>query len=199
MALYGIALLPLAEILRERFPDVLQPWYADDAAMQGRPARVAACFKLLCDLGPHFGYFPEPEKSFAICPLATEVEVKAAFEAEGMTVKTCRGHRYVGGYVGSLAMRNRWIEPMVEEWVAGIEVLSKIARKFPQSAYHGFATLLQAEWQYLCRCVPGVGRHLSPVEEAIKTLLIPALLELPVDHVQAELRTLLSHGVKAGG
>ena len=31
-------------------------------------------------------------------------EVKAAFEAEGMTVKTCRGHRYVGGYVGSLAM-----------------------------------------------------------------------------------------------
>ena len=56
MALYGIALLPLAEILRERFPDVLQPWYADDAAMQGRPDRVAAYFKLLCDLGSHFGY-----------------------------------------------------------------------------------------------------------------------------------------------
>ena len=58
--------------------------------------------------------------------------------------------------------------------------------------------MLQAEWQYFCRCVPGVGRHLAPVEDAIKTLLIPALLELPVDHVQAELRTLLSHGVKAG-
>ena len=63
----------------------------------------------------------------------------------------------------------------------------------------GIATSLQAEWQYLCRCVPGVGRHLAPVEDAIKTLLIPALLELPLDHVQAELRTLLSHGVKAGG
>ena len=37
------------------------------------------------------------------------------------------------------------------------------------------------------------------MEAAIKTLLIPALLELPADHVQAELRTLLSHGVKAGG
>ena len=78
-------------------------------------------------------------------------------------------------------------------------MLSKIARKFPQSAYHGFATSLQVEWQYLCRCVPGIGRHLAPVEEAIKTLLIPALLELPVDRVQAELRTLLLHGIKAGG
>ena len=105
-------------------------------------ASNAACFKLLCDLGPHFGYFPEPEKSFVTFPLATEGEVKAAFEAEGMTVKTCRVQRYVGSHVGSLAMCNRWIEPMVEEWVAGIEVLSKIARKFPQSAYHGFATSL---------------------------------------------------------
>ena len=91
-------------------------------------------------------------------------------------------------------MRNRSIELMVEDWVAAIEVLSKIAHKYPQSAYHGFTTSLQAEWQYLCRCVPGVGQHLTSVEAAIKTLLIPALLELPVDHVKAELRTMLSHG-----
>ena len=82
----------MAEILREGYLGVLQPWYADNAAMQGRPDRVAACFKLLCDLGPHFNYFPEPEKSFSICPLALEAEVKASFEAEGMPVKTCRGH-----------------------------------------------------------------------------------------------------------
>ena len=36
MALYGIVLLPLAEILRADNPTVLQPWYADDAAIQGR-------------------------------------------------------------------------------------------------------------------------------------------------------------------
>ena len=46
MVLYGIALLPLAEALQKEFPDVLQPWYADDAAMQGPPARVAACIRL---------------------------------------------------------------------------------------------------------------------------------------------------------
>ena len=52
MVLYGIMLLPLAEILREAYPEVLQPWYADDAAMQGPPDQVAACFKLLCEIGP---------------------------------------------------------------------------------------------------------------------------------------------------
>ena len=107
MVLYGIALLPLAEILREAYPEVLQPWYADDAAMQGPPDQVAACFKLLCKIGPMIGYFPEPEKSFAICPVAAETEVKTIFLAEGLAVQTCRGHGYVGGYVGSLAMRNR--------------------------------------------------------------------------------------------
>ena len=127
-------LLPLAEVLREQFPGILQPWYVDDVAMQSLPDWVASCFKILCDIRPQFCYFREPEKSFAISPLAKEAEVKTAFTAEGLTVRTCRSHCYVSGYVGSLAMRNRWIEPMVEEWVAAIEVLSKIARKYLQSA-----------------------------------------------------------------
>ena len=63
MALYGIALLPLTELLRKEFPKVLQPWYADDAAMQGVPSRVVKCFKLLTEVGPMFGYLPEPEKN----------------------------------------------------------------------------------------------------------------------------------------
>ena len=97
-----------------------------------------------------FKYLPEPEKSFCICPLATEAAAKAIFEEEGLSVKYCRGHRYVGGYVGSLAMKDRWVEPMVEKWVGGIKALAKVARKYPQSAYFGFSQSLQAEWQYLC-------------------------------------------------
>ncbi len=107
MALYGIALLPLAEALRAHCPDVMQPWYADNAAMQGTAARVASTMVLLTRLGPMFGYLPEPEKSFVICPLADEEAAKAAFTAENLPVKYCRGHRYVGGFVGSKAMRDR--------------------------------------------------------------------------------------------
>ena len=41
MALYGIVLLPLAEILQEEFPSVMQPWYADNDAMNGSTSEVA--------------------------------------------------------------------------------------------------------------------------------------------------------------
>ena len=66
---------------------------------------------------------------------------------------------------------------MVVQWVDAVCMIAKIAGKYPQSAYHSFATLLQAEWQYLCRCTPGVGPHLVPLEDAIMMKLIPALLQ----------------------
>ena len=98
----------------------------------------------------------------------------------------------------SLAMKNRSIEPVVEEWVGAIEMLAKVAGKYLQPAYQGFATSLQAELQYLCECVLGVRQHLSPVETPIRTLLIPSLLQVRPGDVKNELRMLLSHGVKAG-
>ena len=199
MALYGIALLPLAELLRKACPEVLQPWYADDAAMQGRAQAVAKCFQLLIKLGPMFGYFPEPEKSFCICPLATEAAAAAVFAAESLPLSFSRGHRYVGGFVGSRSMQDRWVEPMVDKWVVGIKALAKVAGKYPQSAFFGFSQSLQAEWQYLCRIVPGVGKHLQPVEDAIKTFMIPALFDLPASEMKDDFRLLLEHGVKQGG
>ena len=93
----------------------------DDTPMQGPLEMLAACFKRLMAIGPHFGYYPEPEKSFAICPQATEARVLAAFGDAGLTVQARQGHRYVGGFIGSREMRDRWIEPQVEKWVTIIE------------------------------------------------------------------------------
>ena len=114
-----------------------------------------------------FGYLPEPEKSFLICPIATEQSAKAVFVEANLPVQFRRGHRYVGGYVGSAAMKDRWVEPMVEKWVRGVESLAMVACKYPQSAFFGFTQSLQAKWQYLCQCVSGVEKHLGRVEDAI--------------------------------
>ena len=121
MALFGIAVCPLADILRREFPDVLQPWYADDAAMMGAPADAAACFRRLQELGPHFGYHPSSSKSWCICSAAAEPPSRNAFAALGLsTVKWCHGHRCVGGFVGFAALRDRWVEPHVAKWVEGV-------------------------------------------------------------------------------
>ena len=36
MVLYGLAIVPLAEMLREAETEVVQPWYADNKAMSGQ-------------------------------------------------------------------------------------------------------------------------------------------------------------------
>jgi hypothetical protein len=50
MILYGLALVPLAKILREAVPEVLQPWYADNIVM----VRIGPC-PLPFDLLQTFG------------------------------------------------------------------------------------------------------------------------------------------------
>jgi hypothetical protein len=166
--LYGLGLLPLAELLRRdtnpQQPSnstVLQPWYADDLVMMGAGKRIARVFQLLMEKGLSVGYFPEPAKSYHICPKEEEAEARVAFEEAGISVNFCRGKRYVGGYVGSEAMLERWMDPKVKKWVAGIGILARIASRFPQTAYAGLVSSLQAEWQYLCRVVPGAARNLS--------------------------------------
>jgi hypothetical protein len=121
------------------------------------------------------------------------------FEELELEIQYSRGERYVGGFVGSTAMQDRWIKPKVEGWVEGVKSLARAATRYPQSAFAGFTQSLQSEWQYLSRCVPGVGKHLQPVEDAIREYLIPALFQTTPDKVSEDMRLLLSHGVKQGG
>ena len=146
MALYGIALLPLAEILRKEYPQVMQPWYADDAAMMGQARPVAGCFMRLQAIGPDFGYFPEAEKSYFICPLADEAAAKTVFEELELEIQYSQGEQYVGGFIGSTEMQDRWIEPKVQGWVEGVKSLARVATRYPQSAFAGFTQSLQSEW-----------------------------------------------------
>ena len=198
MVCYGIALLPLAERLWQEVPECLQPWYADDFVITGPAWSNARCFNLLKRWGPSVGYFPSAEKSFHICPRRDEARAKAEFEAAGLQVQYTRGHRYVGGFIGSVRMEERWLLPQVKLWEDGVKAIAQIARRYPQTAYAAFVFSLQAEWQYLCRLCPRAGPHLAPVEQAIRGALIPALLNLdsPIDD---DLRRLLGQGVKRGG
>ena len=69
MVLYGLALTPLAKAIRTAVPNSVQPWYADDSGMVGNVTALATAQRLLLELGPKRGYFPEPSKSILITPL----------------------------------------------------------------------------------------------------------------------------------
>ena len=64
----------------------------------------------------------------------------------------------------------------VEEWISHTKDLSRAAKRHPQSAYCVFTKSLQAEWTYLQRILPNIGKFFAPLEEAIANTFIPALL-----------------------
>ena len=76
MAIYGIALLPMVELLRETEPELLQPWYADDGSCYGNLGQIRNVFKLLEQIGPDFGYFPAGAKCWLTIPERMEEEVQ---------------------------------------------------------------------------------------------------------------------------
>ena len=110
MALYGVALTPLAEHLRRNVPEVLTPWYADDAAGAGLVDGCAEALRFLIEYGPNYGYYPEPEKSYFICTKAQEAQAKAAFYLKGLKVQFARGKRYLGGFIGGEDHKLEWVE-----------------------------------------------------------------------------------------
>ena len=113
MILYGVALTPLAEHLRKTFPDILQPWYADDSALMGQHKDNAACLKALSTAGPWFGYFPEPEKSWYICNEDEEAVARKEFESHGLNINFTRGHIYMGGFIGDTESFELWLNPLI--------------------------------------------------------------------------------------
>ncbi|KAL7523402.1 hypothetical protein ACHAWF_000504 [Thalassiosira exigua] len=58
---------------------------------------------------------------------------------------------------------------------------------------------LQAEWQYLCHCVPGVEAYLQPIKDPIREKLLPVLLDVNALKFVGDFRVLLTHSVNCGG
>jgi hypothetical protein len=108
------------------------------------------------------------------------------------------GHRYLGGFVGSGHDEANWIDLQINQWVDGVKALSMVARRFPQTAYAGFAKSLQAEWQYVQRVTPNLHQAFAPLELAIAQIFLPALLNSTVDEI-AKLRPLIALPVRHGG
>ena len=90
MFLYGIGSLPLICQLKQEHPEVKQSWYADDTGAGGTFESIWEHFKRLQEIGPKFGYYPEPSKSILIVPKHSLKKAKVEFADLKFEIKT--GH-----------------------------------------------------------------------------------------------------------
>ena len=71
MAVYALATIPLLLMVLEitaQFPDnsVKMVKYSDNFTAGGTVTSIKKCWDTLCKLGPKFGYYPKPSKTWLI-------------------------------------------------------------------------------------------------------------------------------------
>ena len=173
MVIYGLTPVPLSKFLREQTPTVIQPFYADDLSFSGDASDIAQAMRLLQHHGPSRGYFPEPTKSIVLCTESEEFQAKQFLDEFQFIYKRCSC--YIGGLIGATTCLTKWVNDQVESWVRSIKLLSRAAKRFPQTSFAALTRSLQTEWTYLQRVVPDVAPSFAPIEEAPADSFLPAL------------------------
>ena len=91
--------------------------------------------------GPPRGYFPEPTKSILVMSPRNFPLAEAFFQ--GYVLHVVTGSRYLGGFVGTEAAHDQWLEEGMEGWRALVAIMAEVAVNFPQAAYMSLQKSLQ--------------------------------------------------------
>ena len=174
MPKYAVGTRPIIDSLKENAPDTAQAWFADDASACGLLEKLWIWWEHLNKIGPSYGYFPKPSKTFIVVKNPELIE--KAKELFGKDVKiTADGHRHIGAALGSEAFKLNFITKKVEKWVQDVQDLVKIAKEEPQAALSAFNVGMSQRWTFVQRTVQGISALFQPLEDAIRDQLIPTL------------------------
>ena len=99
------------------------------------------------ELGPSYGYFPEPHKSYLV--VASNITHLASNAFAGLGIFVVCSHSFLGGVIGEPTQCEDLIQLKVTGWVHCVNALAKAARKSPQAAFAAMAKSLQFEWSYV--------------------------------------------------
>ena len=89
------------------------------------------------------------------------------------------GRPYLGAAIGSQEYIARQVESKVNEWISNIQCLATIAVTQPHAAFSVLTRELMSKWMYLSRTVPGIGPLLRPLDDVLRSVLLPALTGRP--------------------
>ncbi|KAL7536312.1 hypothetical protein ACHAXR_007075 [Thalassiosira sp. AJA248-18] len=81
------------------------------------------------------------------------------------------------------------MKSMVDACCQAVSTLSKVAAKYPQSAYVGFTYCLQNEWQYVARVTSDIAPFFEgALEQAIRNEFLPVLFGVGQSDIDHEFR-----------
>ena len=193
MSIYGIAILPLIKKLNSVCK---QLWFADDASAGGKVDCLKEWWLKLREIGPAYGYNPNPSKSWLLVKEHSLEIANQLFAGQGINV-TSAGQRHLGSVLGSELFLQGFVKAKISSWMSELEELCKIARTEPQAAYCALTHGLLSKWTYLMRTTPGITALMTPLEDILRNKFIPAITGRKA--VTDEERQLLALPCKNGG
>ena len=77
------------------------------------------------------------------------------------------GKRNLGAVVGTEEFRKEFVIIRVNDWVAELKLLSKIAEFCSQAAYCAFTSGFRQKFNYVIQTITNISHLLEPIENAI--------------------------------
>ena len=99
---------------------------------------------------------------------------RSCFQGRNVNITT-HGRPYLGSSIGSHEFTVEYVSNKVTQWCEELLLLTKIAVTQPHADYSAFTHGFVSKFSYLSRTVPDINQLLLPLEEIIKSNLIPAL------------------------
>ena len=175
MPMYALATIPLINKLKGYSKQI---WYADDAATVGKLAELRVWWDILTKEGPNFGYYPNPSKMWLVTKEGCHTAGLSTFAGTGVNV-TPDGRPYLGAAIGSPEYVENYVKARVDSWLSIVRNLTTIAKTQPHAVYSALTHGLSSKWTYLCRTVPNISNLLKPLDDILRTKLIPTLTGRP--------------------
>ena len=169
-------------------------YYADDGGGGGTLDQLLKWWTDVQEIGPNFGYYPKPSKTWLIVKPKYLKRAKDMFP--GISI-TDQGHKYLGSYIGSESGKAEFMKCQVDEWIRDVAALAKIAKTEPQLAYAGYVYGTSKRWSFVSRTTPNVGEHMTKLEYEIKETLIPAIVGK--NYISDDTRRIFSLPARLGG
>ena len=176
MAVYAIGITPLLDIMLSTIAEIHDQMaaFADDVTSVGKLLSLKKWWVEITSIGPHFGYFPQPTKSWLIVKEEYLDVAKDLFRETNIQISK-EGERHLGDVIGSEDFKKQHIEQMIKKWSDELTLLTEIAVTQPQAAYACFVSGYQHRFSYFIRTIPNMEDYLQPIEDIIRHQFIPAI------------------------
>ena len=131
MAMYGIGIIPLIELLQKS--NVTQKWYADDGSPAGDLQSLQAIRDNLDVHGKAFGHNVKPSKCQLIVRENRRDSAIKVFEGTNITMAD--DFRLLRSDIGIPSACDKYMESKIEKTATLTEKFFKVAKTLPQNAY----------------------------------------------------------------